>query len=296
MLSRRMAALTLCLFLVFAAAPLAIGQSKSQIAWQDGPCIGKIGDLAQISIPSGYRFSGREGAQRVLELTQNPVDGDEVGVVIPSTKSDQDFWYAIFEFARVGYVKDSDKDNLDGDAILKSIQKATEESNKTRESRGWPALHIEGWSRAPFYDVVTNNLTWAVTGYSTEKTGRQEVINYSVRILGREGTMNVDLVMSPDQSSKAIPDFEALLQGFSFLSGERYADFRPGDRVAKYGLTGLILGGAIVAAAKTGLLAKFWKLLVVAAAGAIAGLKKFLRAIKRLLMGKAAEEQQESAK
>ena len=40
------------------------------------------------------------------------------------------------------------------------------------------------------------------------------------------------------------------------MSGQQYAEWRSGDKVAAYGLTGLITGGAAVAAAKTGLLAK----------------------------------------
>lgn len=298
MFPQKRIALSLCLLVfIIAATRTATSQDKPKIDWQEGPCVGVLGDVGQISVPKGYRFSGKDGAQRVLELTKNPVDGGELGVVVPDVDNDNDFWYAIFDFADVGYVKDTEKDKLDKDAILDSIQKATEDSNKTRESRGWPAFHVSGWVDDPFYSPVTNNLTWAVSGYSQDqKTGREQAINYSVRVLGRQGTMNVDLVILPNQLSKAVPEFESLLHGFSFLPGKRYADFRPGDQIAKYGLTGLILGGAVVAAAKTGLLAKFWKILVIIAAAILSAIKKFFRYLRRLITGKASEEQQESAK
>lgn len=273
----------------------AMAQSNTGIDWQEGPSVGSLGQIAQINIPSGYRFSGKVGAQKVLELTQNPVDGSELGVIVPEDKNN--FWYAIFDFAQVGYVKDTEKDSLDKDAILDSIEKATEESNKTRQARGWTPFHVSGWVTPPFYDPATNNLTWAVSGYAQDpKVGREESINYSVRILGRQGTMNVDLVVSPERSSVAMPEFESLLGGFSFLPGNRYADFRAGDEVAKYGLTGLILGGAVAVAAKTGLLAKFWKLLVLIAAAILGAIKKFLRFLKKVFTGKAAEEEQVSMK
>ena len=38
-------------------------------------------------------------------------------------------------------------------------------------------------------------------------------------------------------------------------SGERYAEYRPGDKIAKYGLAALVTGGAAVVAVKTGLFA-----------------------------------------
>jgi uncharacterized membrane-anchored protein len=74
--------------------------------------------------------------------------------------------------------------------------------------------------------------------------------------------MDIDLVLSPDQYAASVPRFDALLQGFRFQQGHRYADFIKGDKVAAYGLTALIAGGAGAVAVKTGLLAKFWKVLV----------------------------------
>lgn len=267
-------------------------QEKAQIMWQDGPTVGQLGNVAQLRVPQGYRFSGKDGALKLLELTQNPSDGNELGVVIPDVQDSKNFWYAIFEFNDTGYVRDDEKSNLDQAAILQSIQSATEDSNKTRQANGWPAFHVAGWTKPPFYNPLTNNLTWAITGYSLDpKSGREDAVNYSVRILGRRGAMSAELIVTPDQAETAMPEFESLLTGFSFVPGQTYADFRSGDKVAKYGLTGLILGGAVVAAAKTGLLAKFWKLIVILFLGIISTLKKLLRYLKRLFTGKASEEE-----
>jgi uncharacterized membrane-anchored protein len=80
------------------------------------------------------------------------------------------------------------------------------------------------------------------------------------------------------------------LEGFSFVPGQAYSDWRSGDKVAKYGLTALIVGGAAAAAVKTGLLLKFWKLILAAFAALVAYLKRIYNYIKRLLAGKAADE------
>jgi uncharacterized membrane-anchored protein len=47
------------------------------------------------------------------------------------------------------------------------------------------------------------------------------------------------LVSSPDNLQAAVADLNGLLADYRFKSGDSYADWRPGDKVAEYGLTGL---------------------------------------------------------
>src|SRR5262245_22129266 len=151
------------------------------ISWQEGPGTGQLGNIAQIKIPAGYRFAGREGVRKFMELTQNPVSGSELGVMVPPDQAQGGRWFVIFEFNSVGYVKDDEKDKLDAKAILDSIKQGTEHSNEERRKRGWATMDIVGWHTPPRYDQVTNNLTWAIRGASEG----DEVVNYSVRLLGR---------------------------------------------------------------------------------------------------------------
>jgi uncharacterized membrane-anchored protein len=306
MISRRPTLqLTLSLsFLIFAGFrstiladdPKSNEAAKPKIDWIDGPVTARLGDVAQIKIPEGYRFTGKEGTRKFLELTQNPPNGSELGTIIPVTTKESngdesnDFWFVIFEFNEVGYIKDDDRDKLDANALLKSIKENTEESNSERAKRGWPAYHVESWYKPPFYDTSTNNLTWATQGYSQSDNKRESSINYSVRILGRHGTMSVDLVLGPDQVAQVVPNFNALLPGYSFLPGSAYSEFRAGDKVAEYGLATLVAGGATAIAAKTGLLAKLWKLIAIAIASLAAFLRRAWNYLKRLVSGKASEE------
>jgi uncharacterized membrane-anchored protein len=265
--------------------------SQKTIDWKAGPTVGKLGDIAQISLPSGYKFTGKVGTETLFELTQNPSDGNELGAVIPVLGENDDIWFVVFEFESSGYVRDTEKDSLDANAIFASIRDATEESNKLREQKGWAPFHVTGWSQRPFYDSRTNNLTWAILG-STQTAGKpaEQVVNYSVRLLGRQGVMRVDLVLSPGQVAEVLPQFEKLLNGFSFVPGQAYSDWRSGDKVAKYGLTALIVGGAAAAAVKTGLLFKFWKLIVAGFLALVAFLKRAFNYMKRVLTGKAGDE------
>lgn len=102
--------------------------------------------------------------------------------------------------------------------------------------------------------------------------------------------MKADLILSPSEVTQVVPQFDTLLDGFSFFPGQTYADWRSGDKVAKYGLTALIVGGAATAALKTGLLAKFWKLIVAAFVALGTFLKRVYAKLKRILAGKAADE------
>jgi uncharacterized membrane-anchored protein len=241
----------------------------------------KLGDVAEIQVPDGYLFADGNGARKFLELSHNPASGDEVGLIVP--QSEQENWYVLFEFNDVGYVKDDERNSLDASAILTNIQNATEESNKERQQRGWKAFHVTGWYTTPFYDSASNNLTWAISG--AEDNNQNPSVNYSVRILGRRGTMNVDLVLDPGEIASAEPHFKTLIGGLRFSEGNRYADFMQGDKVASYGLTALIAGGATAVAIKTGLFAKLWKFLLVICASIAAAIKKMWRKAKQAVTG-----------
>ncbi len=234
------------------------------IHWVAGPITAKLGDSAEITVPKDFVFTDGEGARKFMQLTQNPVSNQEVGLLAP--RSEKEHWFVIFEFDPVGFVKDDEKSKLDSDALLKSIKEGTEEANETRKKNGWTPYHVVSWYTQPHYDEQTHNLTWAINGQ--EEGNSRTNVNYSVRILGRRGTMNVDLVLNPEDMARVQPVFNSLMGSFHYTGGNRYAEFMKGDKLAGYGLTALIAGGAGAVAIKTGLLAKFWKLIVTVFAAA----------------------------
>ena len=279
--------LGLCLVLVGATGSVAQepqpqeqpAQPQIHIDWQRGPVTAKLGEIAEIEIPEGYRFTDKAGAEKVLQATHNLISGQELGAIV----SNDSGWFMIFEFEDTGYVKDDDK--LDADAILKSITENTENANQQRSKRGWRPIHVTGWQTAPFYDPQTHNLTWAslVKGDNPAEEGS---VNHSVRILGRKGTMNVDLVASPTEYAATTGNFATLMSGFHFTDGNRYSDFTKGDKMAEYGLTALIVGGGAAVALKTGLLGKLgilllklWKVIIVGFVAIGAAIKKFFQNI-----------------
>lgn len=245
------------------------------IEFDVGPCTGRLGSTAEVAVPEGFLFTGKKGTAAFLTLTQNPTGGSEVGTVL----NQESGWFVIFEYEETGHVKDDEKDKLDADDLLDTLKEGNEAGNEARKERGWATIELVGWHKPPFYDPKTNNLTWS----TLLKSGTGETVNWSTKLLGRTGTMSVDLVIGPAEIDAAMPSFEALLGGFRYDEGHQYAEFKPGDKIAEYGLAALVAGGAGAVAFKTGLLAKFWKFIlaggkfiVIGVIAAFVALRKFL--------------------
>jgi uncharacterized membrane-anchored protein len=167
------------------------------------------------------------------------------------------------------------------------MRQGTEESNKERAKLGWTQVHVVGWSDMPAYNSATHNLEWGVIGETKPDTGSAtRVLNHSIRMLGREGVMSCGIVASPEQMPRALAAIRTLLAGYEYVQGKRYAEFRSGDKIAAVGLTGLIVGGAAVAAAKSGLLAKLFKPLIVVLFGFFAAIGRGLKSFFAKLFGR----------
>jgi len=217
-------------------------------------------------VPEGARFTDGAGTRKYLELNHNPTNGEELGMVVAEDFS----WFVIFDFDNIGYVKDDEKDEIDANAILESIREGTSQANEIRKQRGWDTVSILGWASSPRYEPTTHNLEWATKLKNDKSNG--ESINHDIRMLGRGGVMQASLVVGPEQYAQTLPSTRKLLEGFTFKEGQRYSEFKPGDRVAEIGLIGLMTGGAVAVAAKTGLLAKLGKGAFKLIAAAVAGI------------------------
>jgi len=238
------------------------GQEKlwaeiGKLSWQAGPAEGKIAGKASVTVPKGYYFLPAADTSKFLTLMNNLPRQDSYTLAPESLD-----WFSIFDFEAIGYVRDDEK--LDPDAILESLKEGNLRGNEERKKRGLPTLILEGWFVAPHYDLQTQRLEWAT---KLRSASGDIVVNYKIRMLSRSGVMNAILVSAPATLDNDIRAFKATLTGFSFDAGERYSEYRTGDKIAEYGLTGLILGGAAAAAAKTGLFKVVGKFAFVIVAG-----------------------------
>lgn len=252
------------------------GSGNERSIWQAGPQKVALGDVAALDVAEGFVFANAKDTQDLLQKFGNPTSGHEMGLVSPA--SDDEDWLIVFEWAPVGFVKDDDKGKIDADGLLNSIRDATEAGNDERKKMGGGELHVKDWVIPPYYDSETHNLVWALE--AVDESGNK-VVNYNLRMLGRRGYMSATLITDPEALESNKGQIDTVLAGYSFKNGGGYADFVSGDKLAGYGLTALVVGGAGAAAAKLGLfavLAKFigkaWKLVVGAVVALFAAIKK----------------------
>ena len=250
-----------------------------------GPATVPLGKVAELKLSPGYAFVGADSLDRFYELTQNVRNGNEVGVLIAPKD-----WMLFFDYDDIGHIKDDEKSQLDADKLMQAMTKGEDAANGDRKKRGWAAMKLQGWATPPHYDEKTHNLKWALNLSSSRDNFKEVWINESIRLLGRSGVINVTLVTSAPAFKTSEADADQLLAAdFDYRSGEKYSEFKAGDKVAKYGLAALVLGGAGIVAAKAGLfanlgilIAKAWKMIVLALVAA----GSFLARLWKKIIGK----------
>jgi uncharacterized membrane-anchored protein len=266
------------------APPLSREEAFTQagVKLVKGPGTVPLGKTAELKLPEGYSFVGTDSLDRFFELTRNTRSGNEVGVLLSPND-----WILFFEYDEIGYVKDDDKDKLNADKLMSSMTENQDAANESRKSRGWDEMKLKGWATPPHYDEKTNNLKWAFNLASSQDGFKEVWVNGSIRLLGRGGVMNVTLVSDAALFKQAETEADQILAGnFNYVAGQKYAEFKAGDKVAEYGLAALVLGGGVAAAAKMGLLGslgvflgKAWKAVVAALVAIGVGIKKLMNKI-----------------
>jgi uncharacterized membrane-anchored protein len=209
----------------------------------------------QLTVPPDFYFLGAGDARRVLvDQWRNPpaAANNVLGMVFSAagTPAD-DTWGAVISFDADGYVSDEDAAKIDYAELLRNMQSNTEEVNKDRAQQGFPTIRLVGWASSPFYDAATHKLHWAKELEFSDSP--KHTLNYDVRALGRKGVLKINFVADMDELAtirRIIPTVMAMPE---FEQGSRYQDYVPSaDKVAAYGIGGLIAGKAL---AKAGIFA-----------------------------------------
>ena len=235
-----------------------------------GPATVALGTVAELDLPADHHSVDAGSIERFYELTENVYSGNEAGVILGPGG-----WMLYFDYEEVGYVKDDEKDQLDAAKLLETLQKNQAAANEFRAKQGWDEMRMAGWAAEPHYDPQTNNLKWALRLTSSSDNHQEEWINESIRLLGRGGVMNVTLVTAPDTFAADSRVADGLLaRNFGYVAGQKYAEFREGDKLAEYGLAALVLGGAGAVAFKLGFFQKFWKVIVGVGLAVLAAARK----------------------
>jgi uncharacterized membrane-anchored protein len=258
--------ISLAIALTFASHAMAQQAKPGDLNWIQAPATGRISNKAEFKVPESMAFLSDADTNKFLQMNGNlPQTG---AYTIANMKSN---WFGILKFSEEGYVKDDEK--IDADALLKTLKENNQLGNEERRKQGLKTMTLEGWYFPPRYDTENKRLEWGTKLKAEGETG--VTVNVTTKILGRSGYTSAILVSSPETMEKDLPEFKESLKNFSYVSGEKYSEWKQGDKVAAYGLGALVLGGAAAVATKKG----GFKLIMVAVLGALAALwamiKKF---------------------
>lgn len=257
------------------AALAKIDSIEQSLKYQHGTV--QLGDgFASLAVPEGYKFL--DAAQSTYVLTNlwgNP-PSDVLGLLFPENISplSENFTYAVeISYSEEGFIKDKDAKKIKYDELLEQMQKESLEANPERVKAGYEPVELIGWASSPFYDESSKKLHWA----KELKFGEAEMntLNYNIRILGRKGYLNLNAIGDITVLPEVKKDISKILTSVNFNKGYTYEEFNPKlDKVAAYGIGGLIAGKVL---AKVGLFAvflKFWKIIALAVIGGFAAFRK----------------------
>jgi len=236
---------------------------------------------ATLNLNSQFRFLDAQNAQRVLsDLWGNPPDSDVLGMLVPvaAPLSDpQKSWAVVISYAEEGHVSDKDAASTDYDAMLKEMQEGAAEANAERKRAGYPEVELVGWATKPHYDAQTAKLYWAKE--LSFDGGREHTLNYDIRVLGRGGYLSLNAVAGMHQLHQIESEMQSVIEMTEFDQGQRYSDFNAStDKVAAYGIAALVAGAI---AAKAGLFAKLFVLLLAFKKFAIVGFVAIAAAVRK---------------
>ncbi|MBV6717019.1 DUF2167 domain-containing protein [Paenibacillus chitinolyticus] len=258
----------------------APASAEETLNWVEGPKKVGLGQIAELDLDKNFVFLNDKDTKTFEKQNGTMTNNREIGSVFP--KDENQNWAVIFEYEESGHVKDDEKDKIDADDLLKSYKKGTEEANKERSESN--QLFVDGWDVKPFYDNDIHSLSWSLLGHDSNN---EKFVNYNVNVLTREGVISVVLVSDPKNLAadrKVLTS--SILPKLQVKAGKRYEEYNSKtDKLAEYGLSGLILGGAGLAVAKKvgliGLLLVFLKKFGVILVAGLAALWRFLRGKKK---------------
>lgn len=225
---------------------------------------------ADLVLGDKYYFVGPEQARTILvDIWRNPPASANgvLGMVFPKGKSFvDDTWSAVITFEGTGYVSDDDAKTIDYNEMLADMRASDEAQAPDIRAQGYPAGILQRWAQQPTYDGGKHSLVWARDIKFDDMP--EDSLNYDIRLLGREGVLSMNILASMSQLDEVREAAKTFASVGTFRTGARYADFNAAtDKMAEYGLAGLVAaGGAAAVAKKVGLLAilaKFGKFIFI---------------------------------
>lgn len=166
-------------------------EAASKVAVR-GPATVPLDDQGSFTIPANVAFVPKPEAERIMRSLGNRTGPTFLGLSVPMGGED---WLAVLNFRKEGYIKDDDAKEWNAADLLQNLTDGTNEANKDRLARGFPALQVKGWIEPPLYDATTHRLVWSL---ALTRVGQNDAnsVNYNTYLLGREGYYSLNFITS----------------------------------------------------------------------------------------------------
>ena len=247
------------------------------LIWEHGTI--DIGEgLAELEVPEGYKFLAKDQAEFLMTEVFGNVYEESLGLLVDERFSlmnkEDDFYFVEITYAEDGYIEDDDADDIDYDELLQNMKDDTRAESEKRVELGYESIEFVGWASPPYYDGETKKMHWAKElkfgGYESH------TLNYNIRILGRRGYLIMNAIGDMSMLPQVQTDINEIIGSVHFNEGHRYEDFDPDmDKVAAYGIGGLVAGKLLAKAGFFALLAKFWKFIAIGLVAVFAAVRRF---------------------
>ena len=234
---RIVSALVLLLSLAFPAsagpADLTVpdlDQKFTALRWQT-PGARRLDEAhAALTVPPGYLMVGGADAAKAETLLGNPsLPNLEASMLNRSN-------HFAFQHFEEGYVSLDDWGDLHAKEMLDGISESTEKDNEVRRQAKIDELHVTGWIKEPYLDRASGTVYWAIA--ATE--GAHQLVNFVALRLSRGGFEKITWSITKDDYAASAGTLEKVLGDLTFDPGYRYGDHVSGDKVAAYGVAGLV--------------------------------------------------------
>ena len=261
---------------------------KTALAHQDSVCAAmhyERGDVmlgnnvAKLKVPIGFKFLGKaQGLFIVNKVWGNLLNEDDfIGMIFP--EDDDPYtagsYVAVLSHTSDGYVKDDDAKDIDYDDLMVQMKKDALEENEERKKANLSRMDLLGWAQKPFYNANEHRLYWAKEFVTDTAKSSPTVVNYSLITLGRQSMLTMNIVCNKGDLPMVNKSVPTLLRMVEFTEGNRYSDFNVDiDKVAAYGIGGLVAGKVLAKIGAFALVLKFWKVIIGGLVAAFAALRK----------------------
>ncbi|WP_339531426.1 DUF2167 domain-containing protein [Pseudomonas mucidolens] len=237
--------------------------------------------IATLRLSDEFYYLDPKDTERLLtDGWGNPPGFKTLGMIVPKAVSplSQRGWGVIVSYKDDGHVSDEDAAKIDYAELLKQMQEDDAEDNKERQKQGYSGLHLLGWAEPPHYDRQSHKMYWARELKADD--AEQNTLNYSIRVLGREGVLELNAVAAMADLPTIKQELPKVLAFTNFTDGNLYTDYNPStDKLASYGLAALVAGGI---AGKAGLFAKIGIFLLAAKKFLVIGVVALLALVRKL--------------